>query len=141
MSLLDIARDTLKDLPISDILRERLSLALDQSAHLDSQNEILRTQNAELKAELGIVTRDHAKTKEELQRCKQEHVEDVRIVVATEFRRGLRTGGVWVAFCPKCHLPASADDDEYQLMCSGKECRWRSDAYWGEIKKIMVSLT
>ncbi|MBI2812921.1 MAG: hypothetical protein HYX71_01395 [Opitutae bacterium] len=31
MGLLETARDALKDLPVSDILRERLSLALDQA--------------------------------------------------------------------------------------------------------------
>jgi hypothetical protein len=31
MSLIDTARDALKDLPISDIVRERLSLALDRA--------------------------------------------------------------------------------------------------------------
>ena len=32
--------------------------------------------------------------------------EDVRIYKAIEFRQGKRTGQNWMAFCPKCHMPA-----------------------------------
>ena len=34
------------------------------------------------------------------------NAEDIRIHSAIEFRRGKRTGGQWIAFCPKCHNPA-----------------------------------
>jgi hypothetical protein len=54
--------------------------------------------------------------------------EDVRIHKMVEFRRGKRTGDKWMAFCPKCGLPAS-DGLEYNtpiVFCTAKheDCGW-----------------
>jgi hypothetical protein len=38
MGLLDLARDTLKEIPMADVLRERLSLALDLAANAERQS-------------------------------------------------------------------------------------------------------
>ena len=124
MSLIDVARDTLKDLPISDILRERLSLALDQSAVFERQIGELQTKVGRLEAQLEIVRLDRDKVTKQLRELEELHNEEVRIEDTVEFRRGARTGGTWKPFCPKCHLPASTRHDN--VMCSGA-CGWYSD--------------
>ena len=123
MSLLDIARDSLKDLPISDILRERLSLALDLAKQEEAKHEETKAQLARTEAHLEQERLDHKQAREELQRLKDEHTEEVRIHSAIEFRRGSRTGRVWLAFCPKCHLPANVYADGTAIECSA-ECGW-----------------
>jgi len=128
MSLLDVARDALKDIPISEIIRERLSLALDQCADAQRQVEGFKADNARLQAKLEIVTSERDEAREELQRLKDEHSEEVRILRMVEFRRGKRTGGKWQAFCPKCHLPAGEGTSNSQrfAVCSGT-CGWNVD--------------
>jgi hypothetical protein len=32
--------------------------------------------------------------------------EEIRIYRGIEFRRGMRTQGKWMPFCPKCHMPS-----------------------------------
>lgn len=107
MGIIDVARDTIKNLPVSDVIRERLNLALDQLAEAEKQNGALKKAKGALEAQLDSERRDHDQTRQELQRIKAEHAEDVRIYESVEFRRGERTGGRWAAFCPNCHLPAT----------------------------------
>ncbi len=130
MSLLTTARDALKELPLSDIVRERLSLALDRLAEAEAKIEALQAENAELKAEnrslraeLEGVRRDHQQDKKELRRIQDEHAEEVRVHGGVEFRRGKRTGGGWVPFCPACHLPA--DLSLGIIRCAGAGCGWQ----------------
>ncbi len=53
--------------------------------------------------------------------------EEIRIHQMVEFRRGKRTSGEWMAFCPKCHLPAGEKPGSRGLRvvasCSGF-CGW-----------------
>ena len=77
---------------------------------------------------------DHQKTREEFQRLKDEHAEDIRIhSIGVEFRRGKRTGNKWLAFCPKCHMPAErigVPGIGRAVACSAK-CGWQ---VWTEAK-------
>ena len=52
MSLIDTARDALKDLPVSDIVRERLSLALDRLLDAESKIEALQAEKGSLHGQL-----------------------------------------------------------------------------------------
>ncbi len=122
MSIIDTARDALKNLPISDIVRERLSLALDRLAEAEAKIDTLQLQNGSLQAQIERERLDHKQTREELQRLKDEHAEEVRIHKGFEFRRGKRTGGVWMAFCPTCHLPA--DTTTGVVRCANTKCGW-----------------
>src|SRR5580765_8270629 len=108
MSLIDAARDTIKNLPIADVLRERLSLALDQSADSERKIAELHTEKGNLNAQLEHERLNLQKAEDELHRLRELHAEEIRIVRATEFRRGLRTNGRWLPFCPRCHCPAGA---------------------------------
>lgn len=129
MSLLDIARDALKDLPVSDILRERLSLALDLASQAEAKHEETKAQLARVEVQLQMECLNHKETQKELQRFKDEHVEEIRIHRLIEFRLGKRTGGKWLAFCPKCHLPAGdgeATGGGSVVYCTAKhaDCGW-----------------
>ena len=129
MSFIDTAKDALKDLPISDIVRERLSLALDRLMDAEAKIDTLQTDKGSLQAQLDRERLDHKQAREELQRLKHEHAEDIRIHRTIEFRRGKRTGGRWMAFCPKCHLPVAegSNNGEQMLYCIQKydDCGWR----------------
>lgn len=152
MSLIEIARDALKEIPVSDILRERLALALDLAAkeeahheetkaHLarsEAHHEDTKAQLARSDADLERERLDHQKTREELQRLKDEHAEEIRIHHTVEFRRGKRTGGEWIAFCPKCHLPAT---DFPTVRCSEHpKCGWLTLLGPDDIAKIAATL-
>lgn len=138
MSLIDIARDTLKEIPMADVLRERLSLAIDRLAEAEAKIEILQSENAVLKSQLEIERVHHQKCQQELERLRKEHEEEVRILHAVEFRRGKRTGNQWVAFCPRCHMPASLQFTYPH--CSTRDCSMASDVESREIPNIIAQL-
>ncbi len=94
MGLFDIARDTLKEIPMADVMRVRLELAFEQSAILEKQLGALRDENAELKAELKIAKATLGKMETELRLIIEKHKEEIRISSGVEFRRGERTGNV-----------------------------------------------
>jgi len=123
MGMLEVARDTLKDLPISDVIRERLSLALDRLAEAEAKIESLHTEIGGLKAQ-------------ELLR------EEVRVVFDGEFRKGVRTGGQWLPFCPKCHLPlAYATEANRYAYCSDQKCGWVANTQSGEMRSQAKGLS
>jgi hypothetical protein len=127
MGLLELTRDSLKDLPISDVIRERLSLALDQLADAQRQVGVLQTEKGGLQAQFERERLDHEQTKKELQRLQGLMTEEIRVVHGVEFRRGVRTSGEWLAFCPKCHLPISfiGSGADYPY-CNDHDCGWIS---------------
>jgi TolA-binding protein len=87
------------------LLNQQLAFAKDQFADLERKISDLQTQVGRLDAQLERERLDHKQTLQELQQLKAEHAEEVRIHRMVEFRRGKRTGGKWMAFCPKCHMP------------------------------------
>jgi hypothetical protein len=137
MSLADIAKDALKDLPISEIVRERLSLALDQSAVFERQVGELQTKVGRLEAQLDITRGDRDKAQEQLRDLQQAHEEEIRIEHTVEFRRGFRTNGKWLPFCPKCHLPASLMGRKPH--CSAN-CGWIAGAESDDIARMMQGM-
>ena len=126
MGLLEVARDTLKEIPMSDIVRERLSLALDRLSEAETKIETLQTEKGGMTSALDRERIDHQKTQQELQRLKDEHAEEIQIHrTGIEFRRGKRTSGKWMPFCPKCHLPATHPRNESaNVICSDRACKW-----------------
>ena len=124
MSLIDTARDALKDLPVSDIVRERLSLALDRLLDAESKIEALQAEKGSLHGQLERERTDHQKTQQELQALRDTWREEIRIHRGIEFRCGNRTAGKWAAFCPKCHMPASNIEGFVDVSCSDGTCKW-----------------
>ena len=78
MSLIDTARDALKDLPVSDIVRERLSLALDRLLDAESKIEALQSEKGSLHGQLERERTDHQKTQQELQALRDTWREEIR---------------------------------------------------------------
>jgi len=129
MSLIDTARQALTEIPISDVLRERLSLALDEATALERKVSEFQGQVAELKAELKITKTHEKQTEEELQRLKKEHEEEIVVLHGLEFRRGKRTQNKWIPFCPKCHVAAVIPHfDNRPVICQDQDCNWVSNA-------------
>jgi hypothetical protein len=116
------------------ILAQQLEFAKDQFSALErqvsefqSKTEKFEAQIAKLEAKLEIEQTNHKETKQDLQRFKDEHAEEIIIHKMVEFRRGKRTSGKWMGFCPKCHLPATGvfhPGDSPIVYCSGL-CGWK----------------
>jgi hypothetical protein len=128
MGLIDVARDTLKEIPMADILRERLSLALDQFSALERQVSELQRENGKLESKLEREQVDRHKAQQELQRLQKEHEEETVIHSVLEFRRGKRTRNKWLPFCPVCHAPVliNPQDGQSPACCIG-DCSKKTD--------------
>lgn len=138
MNLIDVARDTLKEIPMADTVRERFSLALDQSAGFERQVAVMQMELGKLQALVEVIALDRDQVREELKRLRDEHAEEVVIHRAIEFRRGKRTDGQWMPFCPKCHMPAMANE-ELAACCTGR-CGWYCDVSYHELFRILLRL-
>lgn len=122
MSLLDLAVSTLKELPVSDIVRERLSLAFDHAAVLERQVAELQAKVAELQVRLKDCEANKQRAEDEIRRLNDQLAEEVRIHSGIEFRRGKRTQTAWLPFRPACHLPL--DLSTGFVKCPSGRCGW-----------------
>ena len=128
MEMVEVARDALKDIPISEVLRERVSLALDRLAEAERQIATLQAEKGGLQAQLERERIDHEQTKKELQPLQELLREEIRLVCDVEFRKGVRTSGKWMPFCPKCHLPLAFPQDPVRpTCCNDYDCGWVSN--------------
>ena len=140
MGLIDLAKDTIKDLPISEVQRERLSLALDQSAMLERQVGELQTKIGGLEAQLERERLDHQETKQKLQGLEDSVSEEMRFVDDVEFRKGIRTANEWRPFCPKCHLPLTYPArGDFPFVCADRNCGWASQSSCSATRSEMAS--
>lgn len=104
MSLLT---EILKEAPLSAVLQERV--------------KALELDNSELKRQLEESRCSYQVLQEQHQMLVAEYEEDIRIHPSgIEFRRGKRTGGHWIPFCPKCHMPARVSEYSGTITCSAK---------------------
>jgi hypothetical protein len=126
-AILQTARDALKDLPMSDLVRERLALALDQAAISDRKVDEHQAQVGKLEAKIEIIEFERDKYRKDYEMIQAKYSEQVVIHKGAEFRRGLRTGNTWQAFCPRCHCPAVGRDMEHYIHCSDDKCKWVSE--------------
>lgn len=107
-----------------EVIHKIQSLAFSlQSQHADiiERDVLLMQENAELKRQLA-----------------ESQSEEIRIHSAIEFRRGKRTGGEWMPFCPKCHMPARVSMQS-GILCSAP-CGWISDLPAGNLKSVVSQL-
>ena len=73
----------------------------------------------------------------ELQRKLSEaQSEEIRIHDTIEFRRGIRTGGAWLPFCPKCHMPAGMTSKNGVMAACTADCGWVSTQYAVDLMKL-----
>lgn len=125
MGAFDSIKKTIADLPISDIYKARIELVVDQLSEAQSKIGELQTQVGRVESERDRERLERQDAQRALQALREEHAEDVRIHYGIEFRRGKRTGGHWVGFCPQCHLPAADWRDGTGVGCSSS-CDWSS---------------
>ena len=123
--IVDLAKDLesrAKDRRDMDIIHKIQTLAFSfQSSYADivERDVSLVQKNAELEKQLA-----------------ESQAEEIRIHSTIEFRRGKRTGGVWMPFCPKCHMPARTDEG---IFCS-VTCGWISELPSRDLARIISQL-
>lgn len=139
MGIADVAKAALEEIPLSSVLRERVSLALDHLADAERQIADLQTEKGGLQAQLQRERLDHEKTKQELKALQDSHHEEIRLVGDIEFRKGTRTGGKWAPFCPKCHLPLVFPKDSADQFWCGS-CKWGSGSLSYEVREASRQL-
>jgi hypothetical protein len=114
---------------ISELLARLIKLSKDR----ETGALVQQIQEHQLVIHAALVEAD-AKRRDLERELHELQSEEKRIHSAIEFRRGKRTGGVWMPFCPHCHMPAVADDDQ-QVACS-MGCPWACGVPWGELARI-----
>src|SRR5208282_2229883 len=126
---------------VTALLREQLALSEAKAAKLETENAELKAKIAALQAEHKLTQEALDKEKQEHQKLKDEHKEEIRIWKTVEFRKGKRTFGRWDAFCPKCHMPlfVSPSWDCDHVSCSA-DCGWKAAADADEILEFQASL-
>jgi hypothetical protein len=109
--IIDLAKDLesrAKDRKDIETLRSIISLTHEVQSH-----------NAE------VVERD-IRIMEENQELKRQlaeaNAEDIRFAAGIKFRNGKKTGGVWMAFCPQCDMPAI--EYEHGTVSCSSGCGW-----------------
>ena len=85
MGMVEVARDALKDIPISEVLRKRVSLALYRLAEAERQIATLQAEKGDLQAQLERERIDREQTKKELQPLQELLREEIRLVCDVEF--------------------------------------------------------
>lgn len=140
LAIFDRARSALSEINTSEILRERLALALDQGSVAEKRLGELQSQVSDLKAELKLARSEQMKKEEELATLRDALKEEVVIDSGIEFRRGSRTRGEWMPFCPKCHLPVRGSGIGGLLGCSDSDCGFCSTVVSASLPMIIGSL-
>lgn len=120
------------------MLREQLALCEARAVKTETENVNLKAQIATLTAELKLTQQALGDEKQQHERLKKEHEEEVRVWDTVELRRGKRTFNLWRPFCPRCHMPFLLDN-RFTVECSGK-CGFISDMRKNEVVKIMNDL-
>lgn len=132
--IVDLAKDLesrVKDRKDIDTLRTIISLTQSVQAH---DVEVVERDIRVMQENANLVS-ENAELKRQLAEAKSE---DIRIHSALEFRRGKRTGGQWMPFCPKCHMPALITDD-FNISCSAN-CGWMSGVTKHDLPSIISQL-
>jgi hypothetical protein len=136
--ILDYIEKLINEHGSSAILSQQLSLARDEFSQLERKKSELQIQVGHLEAQLEREKLDRSKAQDELEKLKEIHAEDVLIFRTIEFRRGRRTGRLWVEFCPKCHSPASTR--EYGRITCSSRCGWVSDVDGQDLQEVHSGL-
>lgn len=138
MNIFDTIEKLITEHGSAAILRERLDFAKQQFAQLEAEVVELRNARAEIAAFLRIEKEAHTKTRDNYDALVALHSEEIRIVDGIEFRRGKRTSGCWIAFCPACHVPA--DTSRVYVRCSVVNCGWTVLIPNADLKSVIQKL-
>jgi len=111
--------DIIKSLPIAAVQEEKIATFEKKFAELEAENKQLRF---------------------EYERLKKEHEEETHIARGIEFRRGKRTSGNWLPFCPSCHLPVEEDHKRGLLPVQCSSCDWSVQLLMKELSSVIAGL-
>ena len=110
-------------------ISELLGLLVQRVKDRQTATLVQQIQQHQLVIHAALVQSD-AKLRELEAQLAKAQAEEIIIHEAIEFRRGKRTRGKWLGFCPKCHMPAqdaSVSSDGGRLIqgatCSA-DCGW-----------------
>ncbi len=129
--IIDLAKDlesrahNRADIEVLNKIHSNLFTLQSQLADIMDRDFKLMEENAELKRQLS-----------------ESQSEDIRIHLTIEFRRGKRTGGKWLAFCPKCHMPVieHKKSSNERLICCTSTCGWLSPDFPFSLQSVVDSL-
>jgi len=116
---------------ISELLTRLIKLTKDR----ETGALVQQIQEHQLEIHTALVVAD-AKIRDLERQLAEAQAEEVRIHSAIEFRRGKRTGGIWMPFCPKCKMPARSD---FGIFCSA-ECGWVSALPSEDLPRVIAGL-
>jgi hypothetical protein len=71
---------------------------------------------------------------------RKEHEEEIRIGRGIESRKGNRTGGRWIPFCPVCHIAIPGEGSpQGGVYCNAQKMLWDSNLTWFAVPEIVAS--
>lgn len=74
---------------------------------------------------------------EDLEALKKTHAEEEQVREGVLFKRGKRTGGQWLPFCPVCQRPANTD---VLVRCPAPACNWHTLKGKKQMAELVVAL-
>ena len=108
-------------------LFQEILAALPTAANLAEKVKAVELQRDQFKQERDDYQRRYQESQEAHQKLARLHEEDVQLHWTMELRRGKRTDGRWMAFCPKCHMPLVGQQNPKNgryLGCCSAVCGW-----------------
>ena len=137
-------RTSIVSVMTAEVMQSKLELAAMRGEQLESEKLALEKKMAVLEFQLAECQRQSHQDRTELEGLKRSLEETVRIARGIEFRRGLRTGNTWQAFCSVCHAPAVSErvgPDRTNLACSSGICQWFTDVRPSDLPGLISTLT
>ncbi|MDI6808280.1 MAG: hypothetical protein QME66_04765 [Candidatus Eisenbacteria bacterium] len=130
MSILSDIRAILKEIPLSDILREKLTITERSITQLEKENIDLKNKNAEMSKEVGKLQEELAT----LRATKDNFVEERGAL----FKRKPSGGYHEAVFCPGCRSPLSSLGGDFPYICH--KCSIQLDFSLKDLPAILKSL-
>lgn len=130
MGIISDIRDALKEIPLSDILRERLTTAERAIEELEKENINLKKENTRLKKHNNELTEELAKL-----RVNREEFVEAR---GAFFKRKPAGGYYETVYCPSCKMPLSSFGGDFPYCCD--RCSVNLDFFLKDIPTILKEL-
>lgn len=131
MGIISDIREALKEIPLSDILRERLITAERTINHLEKENVNLKQENARLKEQ-------NNKFVEQLAQFRISGDEFVEAQGAF-FKRKPGGGYHETEYCPGCKMPLSSFGGDFPYSC--ERCKIHLDFFLNDVPNILKGLS
>ena len=131
MGLLEGIEKLITEHGSAGILRERIALAEQNYAALQSERDNLKSENQVLRRQLDQAI-------QEIGGLKSLEEDDVVIHRGIEFRRGHKTAGRWLAFCPVCQMPMRAIEPRFGVVCP--KCKSHSPFKSSELDNVIAEI-